>query len=1034
MKKIVIVIPVHNPYMIYDEKHSLLQVCNVLGRGNKYDITIVCPQGMDTSEYEKIYSEVKVKEFNENNFKSIRDYCLMMTSTDFYRNFDDYEYMLVYQLDCWIFNDNLEYWCNKGYDYIGAPFFVEKFVKLGKMVGNGGFSLRKIDSMIKYTTIYSDPNIEHRDGDDGYFAMNYGNLLKIPDINEAMKFSMEVAPEKLYEMTKEKPFGCHAFRRYNWLFWKDYIDMIDNEVTCCILTYNETENAKRWYHLCKDTFNSYIIDTKVKDNNEENPYVSEFGDDSHIILMNNVYNGGQRIKAYELMKESDGKWLMTIDADVEITDENFNKLVYSIQKLKKTDSVGVYEPSADQGSKLMGSTILLPSNVHLANQGTNDFRAVEGGEGWLRIVRKDVCDKIYPFLNYKDNKYGWGTGEAIYYLAKQMNLKMVIDDGVTVHHPDGLSYENKDAVLERENFMKRFNELDIKVPYYKTANEIKSLVCCIGKNENRYIKEFVEWYKFLGISHIRIYDNNDLLGERFEEVIQNYIDDGLVDIVNYRGREVCQMEAYTECYKELKNNYDWIFFIDCDEFLILKRAKSIGEYLAMPQFINFDMIHLNWLTYGDNGHVYYENKPLMERFKKPISIDTKIAMPQLPENCHIKSIVRGGLDDIQWVGNGFSHTPSPNELRTCNDVGFTKNGNIPLGNMDYQFAWLNHYSTKTAEEYADKMKRGFPDSVWDGSKIQFLLESRFFKTNDVTEEKVQIFKDKLGIDMSYLLPKEIKKRDDVKIYSLCYSKKDFKFLDDAAITPLQVGAANGTDVCSLKDNTGDNISDKNYLYIENTGTYWIWKNVHNAKYKGQMQYRRPLKGIDENTDFDKIFENYDVITCEPFNHPSHKTPTKEEPMVIPADTVEQGYAFSNCIDDLIIMEYAVKALHPDYAEDWDKYIKNGPDLYYSNGFIMREKDYDRYCEFLFGCLDAWQNMAGVHNQKELIDHVKYNLETGKYIRYQNANEVTPEAVRWQTSILGFLSERIWTLWLLHNFKKERIYQTPYIKMEEGMYT
>ena len=560
------------------------------------------------------------------------------------------------------------------------------------------------------------------------------------------------------------------------------------------------------------------------------------------------------------------------------------------------------------------------------------------------------------------------------------------------------------------------------------------MVCCIGKNENKYIKEFVEWYKFLGISHIRIYDNNDLLGERFEEVIQNYIDDGLVDIVDYRGREVCQMEAYTECYKELKNNYDWIFFIDCDEFLILKRAKSIGEYLAMPQFINFDMIHLNWLTYGDNGHVYYENKPLMERFKKPISIDTKIAMPQLPENCHIKSIVRGGLDNIQWVGNGFSHTPSPNELRTCNDVGFTKNGNIPLGNMDYQFAWLNHYSTKTAEEYADKMKRGFPDSVWDGSKIQFLLESRFFKTNDVTEEKVQIFKDKLGIDMSYLLPKEIKKRDDVKIYSLCYSKKDFKFLDDAVITPLQVGAANGTDVCSLKDNTGDNISDKNYLYIENTGTYWIWKNIHNAKYKGQMQYRRPLKGIDENIDFDDMFEKYDVITCEPFNHPSHKVPTKEEPMVIPADTVEQGYAFSNCIDDLIIMEYAVKALYPDYAEDWDKYIKNGPDLYYSNGFIMREEDYDRYCEFLFGCLDAWQNMAGVHNQKELIDHVKYNLETGKYIRYQNANEVTPEAVRWQTSILGFLSERIWTLWLLHNFKKERIYQTPYIKMEEGMYT
>ena len=45
--------------------------------------------------------------------------------------------------------------------------------------------------------------------------------------------------------------------------------------------------------------------------------------------------------------------------------------------------------------------------------------------------------------------------------------------------------------------------------------------------------------------------------------------------------------------------------------------------------------------------------------------------------------------------------------------------------------------------------------------------------------------------------------------------------------------------------------------------------------------------------FDDVFSKYDVITCEPFHHPSHKTPTKEEPMIISADTVEQGYAFSN---------------------------------------------------------------------------------------------------------------------------------------------
>lgn len=757
----------------------------------------------------------------------------------------------------------------------------------------------------------------------------------------------------------------------------------ERSIFCFIFNYNKDKGAVELYNNLNSVVPTIIMDTYHKEKGD----VIEELKNTNFECYDNIYYGGLMIKAYEMAKKNEAEYMLVITSDVKI--KEYDKFIKSFVDAASRDDIGVWDPSAIQGSSCDGVSVIIPTNVHQYCQNTNGLREVNHGEGWAEMINMKVADKLFSHLKLGDNVYGWNINKALNLLAKKEGFKVVIDDRTAVYHPGDCGYSQIEAKKEGEKFAERFAEFGIEEEKPKTANEIKSLVCCIGKNENKYIKEFVEWYKFLGISHIRIYDNNDLLGERFEDAIQNHIDGGFVDIVDYRGREVCQAQAYTECYKELKNDYDWIFFIDCDEFLILKVNKSVGQYLAMPQ---------------------------------------------LPENCHIKSIVRGGLDDIQWVGEGFSHTPSPNELRTCNDVGFTKNGNIPLGNMDYQFAWLNHYSTKTAEEYADKMKRGFPDSVWDGSKIQYLLETRFFKTNDVTDEKVKVFKDKLGIDMSYLLPKDIKKRDDVKIYSLCYSKKNFNFLDDAVITPLQVGAANGTDVCSLKDNTEDNISDKNYLYIENTGTYWIWKNVHGAKYKGQMQYRRPLKDIDENTDFDKIFESHDVITCEPFNHPLHKTPTKEEPMVIPADTVEQGYAFSNCIDDLLIMEYALKALYPDYADDWDKYIKNGPDLYYSNGFIMRENDYDRYCEFLFNCLDAWQNMAGVHNQKELIDHVRYNLETGKYIRYTNQSEVTPEAVRWQTSILGFLSERIWTLWLLHNFKKERIYQTPYIKMEEGMYT
>jgi hypothetical protein len=64
------------------------------------------------------------------------------------------------------------------------------------------------------------------------------------------------------------------------------------------------------------------------------------------------------------------------------------------------------------------------------------------------------------------------------------------------------------------------------------------------------------------------------------------------------------------------------------------------------------------------------------------------------------------------------------------------------------------------------------------------------------------------------------------------------------------------------------------------------------------------------------------------------------------------------------------------------------------------------------------------------------MEVGKYPRYGGDKSIinNEAAVKWQSEIGGFLGERIWTLWLQHNFAQEKIYKLPYIKMEEGMYT
>lgn len=558
---------------------------------------------------------------------------------------------------------------------------------------------------------------------------------------------------------------------------------------------------------------------------------------------------------------------------------------------------------------------------------------------------------------------------------------------------------------------------------------MKVLLCSIGRQENKYIREFVEYYKVLGVTNICLFDNNYDGEENFSDVISDYINEGFVIVKDYRNKPNCQIEAYNECYTTYGSEYDWIMFFDVDEFMFVNCNKTVGEYLSRPEFNEFDMIHINWLMFGDGGAVKSDGRGLLERIKEHLPLDQKTTY-DFPDTFHCKSIIRGGIKDFKW--SGTSHTPMM-ELKCCNSFGIPCDGKSLFIPYDFRNSGLRHFSTKTAEEYAFKIKRGFPDG---NPSTKEKLVKIFFGRNEVTDEKVKVFKDILGVDASYLIPKKFTgaKRTDVQIYSLCYSKKDFEFLNDSVITPLQVGAANGTNVCKLKDNTGDNISSGNYFYIENTGTYWIWKNVKDAKYKGQMQYRRPLSGVSETMNFDEVFSKYDVITCEPFHHPSNKVPTKEQPMVIPADTVEQGYAFSNCYDDIAILEMVIKKDYPEYAESYDKYIKNGPNLYYSNGFILKAEDYDKYCEFLFNCLNGYLHLADIHSEKDLLDHVRYNLEVGKYIRYQNLNNISPQAVRWQMSIGGFLSERLWTLWLLHNFSDDKILKLPYIKMEENMYT
>ena len=264
---------------------------------------------------------------------------------------------------------------------------------------------------------------------------------------------------------------------------------------------------------------------------------------------------------------------------------------------------------------------------------------------------------------------------------------------------------------------------------------IKICLCVIAKNENLYAREFVEHYKKIGYNNIFIYDNNEKNGEHFEEVINDYIKDGYVKIINYREVDWASPQhlAYRDCYKKNNKLFDWISFFDMDEFLIInKKYKTIQNFLQDKIFSNCQNIKINRLEIINKNILYYENKTLRER----LNTAQTIYSPDI----RIKSTYRGNLPVNYWEKSYNPHTSLLN-IPSCSSSGVIAKPDSPYHiPPDLTNAQLNHYYYKSFEEYCLKNKRGQADRPRNINK-RIINENykKIYLENNNDSEKIKIF-------------------------------------------------------------------------------------------------------------------------------------------------------------------------------------------------------------------------------------------------------------------------------------------------------
>lgn len=310
-------------------------------------------------------------------------------------------------------------------------------------------------------------------------------------------------------------------------------------------------------------------------------------------------------------------------------------------------------------------------------------------------------DIILPTLPEKK----WQSDIVYYKVANSLGYNYVKCESINcnaiynnskINKEDRYSIWNKEYKNEREENIKLIDNYINNLNYNKQLN---IAICAIAKNENLYIREWVEWYKNIPqVNKIFLYDNNDINGENFEEVINDYIESGFVNVINVRGVHKSlekkyaekskyhgtQQDCYEDCFITNKNNYDWILFCDIDEFLV---CDNLNLYLNKHIMLNTDIILLNWLIFGDNEELIYSNKPIKERFTNK---------SELRQYTQVKSLVNCRIDKkmLQIDAHLALFENAIYRDSKYNIVKPEYKKNIVLDNC-----YIKHYLTKSCEEW-----------------------------------------------------------------------------------------------------------------------------------------------------------------------------------------------------------------------------------------------------------------------------------------------------------------------------------------------
>lgn len=214
-------------------------------------------------------------------------------------------------------------------------------------------------------------------------------------------------------------------------------------------------------------------------------------------------------------------------------------------------------------------------------------------------------------------------------------------------------------------------------------------LCCIAKDEDAFLKEWLAYHALLGVEHFYIYDNCSAVLIR--ELLGDFADGSRVTIRRIEGERM-QLPAYDDCLKSFGPACRWIGFLDIDEFALPMRDSDLR--VTLSEYEEYAGLAATWHLFGPSGYETRPEGPVIRNYMEAFAIQ---------ESYQIKSFVQPARTVQCLNPHYFRYAPGS---FCVNEDRYPISPRLQCTFSPGNILRVNHYFMKSRQDFEHKIRRG----------------------------------------------------------------------------------------------------------------------------------------------------------------------------------------------------------------------------------------------------------------------------------------------------------------------------------------